>query len=118
MPPARRKPSRPSTDSPGLQIDLDGQTYIVRQADLTPRDVAALRKATGMSWVGLAKALQADPDIDLIAALVWLARRTKGQDADYDSVLDELSYESDLSIKVEDKRTSAKADEGDDSPEA
>lgn len=116
MPPARRRTAK-NTDAPGLQIDLDGKTYVVREDDLTPHDVRALRKETGFSWVGLGRELQRDPDIDLIGALVWLARRVKGEDVSYESVLDGLGYASDLNVKLEDKRLPAAAVEGD-SPEA
>jgi hypothetical protein len=88
----------------------------VRETDLTPHDVRALRKETGFSWAGLGRELTRDPDIDLLAALVWLARRIEGDEVTYDSVLDEIGYDSELEVKVEDKRT--KPAEGDDSPEA
>ncbi len=113
MPPqARRNPQR-KPDSPGMRIEVDGQTYTIREADLTPHDVRALRKETGFSFVGLARELQSDPDIDLIAALVWLARRCAGEVVSYDTVLDEMGYDSEIDVSVEDKRTKA-----DDSPEA
>lgn len=116
MPPVRRRQGK--ADSPGLQIDLDGKTYIVREADLTPHDVRALRKETGFSWAGLGKALAADPDIDLIGALVWLARRVRGEDVSYEAVLDDLSYESDLNVKVEDKRAAVESDDSGEASDA
>lgn len=116
MPPARRRRSN-NDNGPGLKIDLDGKSYVVRQSDISPHDVRALRKETGLSWAGLARELQSDPDIDLIAALIWLSRRIDGDEVSYRSILDEVSYDSDLEIGFEDKR-GKKADEGDDSPEA
>lgn len=118
MPPARRKSAQKDTDSPGLQIELDGRTHIVRESDLTPHDVRALRKETGFSWAGLGRELQRDPDIDLIGALVWLARRIAGDEVPYDQVLNEIGYGSELKVTVEDKRKTPAAVEGDDSPEA
>lgn len=117
MPPARRKSKAANADGLGLQITLDGRTYVVREADLTPHDVRALRKETGFSWAGLGRELQRDPDIDLIAALVWMARRLAGDEVPYESVLDDLGYDSDLEVKVEDKRTAAKKLEAVESPE-
>lgn len=112
---ARRR--KANNDSPGMKIELDGRTYVVRESDISPHDIRALRSETGFSWAGLGRELQKDPDLDLIAALIWLARRIEGDEVDYDTLLDELSYDSDMKIGVEDKRTK-KPDEGDDSPEA
>lgn len=94
-----------------MQIEVDGRTYVVREADLTSRDVAALRRETGFAgWVGLAQEAQRGFDLDVLAALVWLARRIDGElTVSYESVLDSLSYQSDLNVNVEDKRT-AKAE--------
>lgn len=100
-----------------MKIEVDGRTYIVRESDISPKDVRALRAATGFSWAGLGRELQKDPDLDLIGALIWLARRIEGDEVAYDDILDELSYQSDMKIGVEDKRTKP-SDEGDDSPEA
>lgn len=122
MPPqARRKTAgkAKNADAPGLQIVLDGRTHTVRESDLTPHDVRALRKEVGFSWAGLSRELQRDPDIDLIAALVWLARRIDGDEVPYDQVLDEIGYDSELDVKLEDKRTPAKTLEAvESSPEA
>lgn len=117
MPPQTRRRKPQTGDSPGMQIEVDGRTYVVRESDLTPRDVAALRRETGFAgWIGLAAEAQRGFDLDVLAALVWLARRVKGEFVPYETVLDEMSYESDLEVKVEDKRTKPKAE--DDSPEA
>lgn len=112
MPPqARRRAGKAQDDSPGMRIEVDGRTYVVREADLTPRDVAALRRETGFAgWVGLAAEAQRGFDLDVLAALVWLARRIDGElTVSYESVLDSLSYQSELNVSVEDKRT-AKAE--------
>lgn len=115
MPPARRRTAR-ADDSPGMKIEVDGRTFIVRQADVSPRQVRELRRETGFSWAGLGRELQRDPDLDLIGALIWLARRIDGEDVSYDDVLDGLSYDADMKIGVEDKRT--KPDSEDEHPEA
>lgn len=116
MPPARRKP-KPGDDSPGMQIDWNGKTYIIRESDLTPRDVAALRREAGFAgWLGLTTEAKRGFDLDVLAALLWLARRVKGEFVPFEAVLDEMSYEGEIEIGVEDKRS--KSDEGDDSPEA
>jgi hypothetical protein len=113
---ARRTGSKPKADqSPGMQIEFDGQTYVVRQSDMTGQDARALRQEVGMSFAGLLKQMQADPDIDLIGAFIWLARRIKGDAVTYDSILDNIGYDSDIDVKLEDKR---KPPAEDDCPEA
>lgn len=115
---SRRSPARrgAKADSPGMQIEVDGRTYIVRESDLTPRDVAALRRETGFAgWMGLVTETQRGFDLDVLAALVWLARRIEGDILPYETVLDSMSYEGEIDIKVEDKRKPAAEVE---SPEA
>jgi hypothetical protein len=117
MPPqARRRSKQQNDDGLGMKIELDGRTYLVRENDLTPRDIRALRQETGFSWAGLGRELEKDPDIDLIAALVWMARRLDGEVISYDDVLGEMSYKSDLKISVDDKRQSSEGEAQ--SPEA
>lgn len=102
----RRKPT--SADSPGVQIEYDGRTYVIRQSDLTPRDVVALRKETGFAgWLGLLETADSGFDLDVLAAFLWLARRHDGDDVSYESVLDGMSYDAQLDVKVEDKRKPA-----------
>lgn len=116
MPPTRRRPAR-NDDSPGMKIDLNGKSYIVRESDLSPRDIAALRRETGFAgWVGLASEAQRGFDLDVLAALVWLARRIDGDIVPYESVLDEMSYQGDVDVSVVDKRTKPAVEV--DSPEA
>jgi hypothetical protein len=104
-------------DSPGLSVSVDGKTYTVRESDLTAHDARALRLETGMSWRGLLDVASKDFDIDLLAALVWLARRLEGEtDLAYEQVLDEVGYDSDLEINVDDQRTASPETGG--SPEA
>jgi hypothetical protein len=83
----------------GLSISVDGTVYTVRQGDLTSLDTMALRRETGYSFMGLLKAFQADPDIDLIAALVWLARRIDGEQMlAYADVASEIGYDVDIDV--------------------
>lgn len=116
MPPQRRRKAK--ADSPGMKIDWNGRTYIVRESDLTGRDIAALRRETGFAgWLGLTAETQRGFDLDVLAALIWLARRADGETVTYESVLDEMSYDAELQIGVENKRTPAEGEAGE-SPEA
>ena len=86
-----------------MSVTLDGQTFTVQMGELTSLDTMALRRATGYSFIGLMRAAQKDADIDLIAALVWLARRTHGEPVlDYEDVAGEIDYASDFDIDVAD----------------
>lgn len=119
--PATNRAARRSrgADSPGMQIEVDGRTYVVRESDLTPRDVAAIRRETGFAgWAGLAQEAQRGFDLDVLAALVWLSRRIGGDFVPYESVLDEMSYDGQIEVKVTDKRTPSKGEAEGDSPEA
>lgn len=86
----------------GLSISVDGKVYTVRQGDLTSLDTMALRRETGYSFMGLLKAFQADPDIDLIAALVWLSRRIDGEVMlGYGEVAGEIGYDVEIDVAGE-----------------
>jgi hypothetical protein len=83
----------------GLTIKLDGEEYTVRQGEMTSMDTMALRRETGYSFRGLIEAFQRDPDIDLIAALVWLARRLGGERLlSFEEVATGIDYDADLDL--------------------
>lgn len=106
-------------DSPGMQIEYEGKTYLVRESDLTPRLVADIRRQTGFAgWTGLAQEAQRGFDLDVLAALIWLARRLEGEQVAFDAVLDGMSYDADLKVSVEDKRKPLEDVAGGESPEA
>jgi len=83
----------------GLSLTVDGRVYTVRAGDLTGMDAAALRREVGMSFMGLMKAMQSDPDVDLIAALMWLSRRIEGEKLlSYEEVAQEVGYDVDIDL--------------------
>jgi hypothetical protein len=78
----------------GLRLTIDGAEYVVRAGDLTALDSRELRRQVGFSFTGLLGAFQSAPDIDLIAAVVWLARRIRGEvTLSYDDVAGEMGYD-------------------------
>lgn len=116
-PPLQRKQTRSSESARkaeldvGLTITVDKESYTVRQGDLTSMDIANLRRETGYSFRGLMMAASRDPDIDIIAALVWLARRIRGEQLlSYEDVANEIGYDVDVELR--------EPEEGDDPPEA
>lgn len=83
----------------GCTVWVEGVAYTVRLGDLTSMDAANLRREVGMSFMGLMRALQADADIDLIAALVWLRRRMDGEQLlSYQTVAESIGYDADIDV--------------------
>jgi hypothetical protein len=100
-----------STDDGAIAFEIDGQRYELNIRRLTPQDAVACRKAVGLSVAGVLRAMDEDPDIDIIAALVWLARRSRGErsltfkevarDINYDTALTEAAKVIDVGVTGE-----------------
>lgn len=111
---ARKKAKAEAEASSELTIVVDGVKYPLRLDEFSAKDAGALRKACGLSIRGCIAALQTDPDLDIIAALVWLSRRQQGETVSYDEVAEELGYDSEVDYVA----NVDAADEDLDSPEA
>lgn len=92
--PADRKAQDAALDE-GIRITLDGQSYELRVGDITSSLTRELRAKSGMSFNKLMEYLVTDPDSDVIAAAIWVARRTAGEDVAFEDV--EVSYRQLLS---------------------
>lgn len=87
----------------GVSLTVDGTEYVVREGDMTALDTMMLRRETGLSFVEILINLNRSPDIDLVAALVWLARRQRGeQTLPYMAVATQINYDSEIEV-VEDE---------------
>lgn len=76
----------------GLRIELaSGEVYEARYGDVTPQIARELRRNLGIGFQGLMQALGTDPDVDLLSAFVWVARRCQGEAVAFDSVW--ITYE-------------------------
>lgn len=85
----------------GISITIDERTYVVREGDITALDSRALRQEVGMTFPKIIAAMQDDPDLDLVAALVWLARRLEGErNLAFDDVASELNYSHVEDLKI------------------
>jgi hypothetical protein len=85
----------------GIRLVVAGEAYEVRAGDLTALDSRALRQQVGMTFPQVMEGMQSAPDIDLVAALMWLARRIKGErDLTYDDVAADVDYAKALDIEV------------------
>lgn len=95
-------------------ITVNGDRYPLRFSALSIKDVRECRKTTGMSPQGVVRALNDDPDIDLIATMMWLSLRQQGEPVTYDEVCSGLDYSAELEVETKLKP----GDEDPDSPEA
>lgn len=83
----------------GFVVSVGGEQFTVRLGDMTALDTMALRRETGFTFLTLTKALEEAPDLDLIAVLVWLARRTSGEKTlAFNDVAATIDYESEIDI--------------------
>ncbi len=94
-----------------ISISVDGTVYTMRPSELSAVDGAKVRAQTGMSLRSLLSAAETDPDLDVIAAVVWLARRQAGEKITFDEVAEAIGYDA----KIAPVETAAAEDE--DSPE-
>ena len=67
----------------GVSLTIDGQTYTARVGDVTPEIARELRKHTGAGFMSLINTCSVDPDVDVISALLWVARRIAGENVDF-----------------------------------
>jgi hypothetical protein len=70
----------------GVRLTVDGETYEVRIGDVTANIGRELRRQTGHGFTWLMDAITREPDVDLIADFVWLARRIRGEHVDIEDV--------------------------------
>lgn len=78
-----------------IRVKLEDTVYDFYPMRLTPLDVSAMRRETGFTMPKLFEAVQAEPDIDVLAVLVWLARRTAGERMlKFETVANTITYES------------------------
>jgi hypothetical protein len=85
-------------DELSVMITLDGTKHAVYPNLLTAKDIAAVRAQAGMSVRKLVELAGDDPDIDVIAALVWVARCQAGEKVSLSDVSDGITYESKLEV--------------------
>lgn len=120
-PPTSKARQRAAGQSePDITIRVDGVTYAIRSDDLTARDARDLRKQTGMSFRAVMEAATEDPDIDIMAALVFLARRQDGdRKVTFDEIAEAITYSSEMEVgEDEDGEKLEPPEEDPDSPEA
>ncbi len=103
--------NRKEAEQTTLTIKLDGATHVCRPSEITAKMAGQLRRESGLSVVGVMEAAGSDPDLDVIASIVWLARHQAGETVSWDEVASAITYDSDID-------SSDEAPEDDQSPEA
>lgn len=90
----QRAAQRAATErGPVLSAIVEGKTYSLTPKDMTALDVRALREQAGYSYNGLARQAARDMDVDILAAIVWMARRIDGErDLTYDEVAGSITH--------------------------
>lgn len=79
---------------PDIVLTVDGERLVVRTGEVSAEDAAAMRRETGMSLQSVLRAATEDPDVDVIAALVWLARRQAGTPQPFGDVARSIRYDT------------------------
>lgn len=74
----------------GLRITLEGEVFEVRVGDITSTMARELRAHMGFGPMQLIRQCAIDPDVDLLSAFVWLARRISGELVRFEEV--EVTY--------------------------
>lgn len=74
----------------GLRITMEDEVFEVRVGDVTSAMAREVRQHIGCGPMQLIRQCAVDPDIDLISAFVWLARRIAGEVVRFDDV--EVTY--------------------------
>ncbi len=82
--------SRESALDQGLRITMEGEDFEVRLGDITPSMARELRGKLGFGPMQLVRQCAIDPDVDLLSAFVWLARRIAGEPVRFEDV--EVTY--------------------------
>ncbi len=92
----RRKSARSKPRGAVIRITVDEHTYVLdvdrAMDELSPQDAAQVRKACGISLRALFAAAADDPDLDTIAALVFLARRQDDPSVTFDEAASDIGY--------------------------
>lgn len=102
---------RADADAVRVGVRVNDVDYVLRPNEITAKQTAALRRETGVSLQALMKQAETDPDIDTIAALVWLARLQTGETVAFDDVAAEIGYDSTIDELSPEEADAATADD-------
>lgn len=95
-PSARRVHTRTSTQKAkdqleaGIRLTRGDQVYELRIGDVDAASARRLRATTGYGPLSLMQAIVNDPDVDMVAAWIWLCDIVAGRDTELEDI--EVSY--------------------------
>ena len=109
----RRKAGRSKTKGAVIRITVDEKVYVLdiekAMDEVSPQDAAQVRKACGISLRALFTAAKDDPDLDTIAALVFLAMRQEDPVVTFDDACASIGYNTKLDFEDESDQEPATA---------
>lgn len=88
-----------SSEATGVVITVAGVEHHLDAMAVTGLDAREFRRQTGQPFASVLANLDA-LDLDLVAGLVWMARRQAGEIADFDEIAGSLTYADDPSARV------------------
>lgn len=81
---------------------IDGGDFTLYPNLVDSAGARAVREQTGMSYRKVLANLEDDPDIDLVAVLVWVARCQAGEKINFDEVAASIDYNSKIDVQTSD----------------
>lgn len=94
--------------NPIVRVTVDGTDYDLDFSDLTGIDAKDFRREVGIPLAAVLAETQ-DPDIDVIAGLVWLARRKTQPSLTYTEVAAGINFMMDMDINPLEETSSPEA---------
>lgn len=101
--------------TPSFNIGYSGRSWSFNIGEVAPLDVADLRRATGLTMRDVLSSDLSSIDLDIAAALIFLARRqSENRRIRFDDAVVGFTYGTPLEFEAVDDS----AEDGDDHPEA
>lgn len=82
---------RDSANDSGLTITVGGESYTVHFGDVTPQIARQLRAETGLGFMALLAEISKAPEVDVVAAFIWVAKLVNGERVPLKSI--DVAYE-------------------------
>ena len=100
---------------PFISVTVEGTDYLLASRDMTGLDVRAMRDQCGHGFATLLSLALTDMDVDILAEVVWMARRINGEpQLTYDEVAGAMKRQTDWEFKTPDVFNVADAGDGGD----
>lgn len=80
-------------------LKVNDKEYLLDITAIGAADNHALRKELGFGWQKLWAAMQEEPELDLIAGLIWMCRRHNGEPGvQFSTVMSTINYKTEIEI--------------------